>query len=251
MSGHSKWSTIKRKKASTDAKRGKIFSKLNREITLAARTGGEDITINPRLRAVVLKARANNMPSDTIERAIKKGVGALEGVTYEEIRYEGYGPGGVAIMIDCLTDNRNRTTPEIKTILNKNNGTLGETGSVAYNFDRKGLIVLESSRKSEDEVMELLLDYDIDDIKAEDDTIVVTSTPEGFSEVCTILEDNKIKMLNSEITFIPKATVALDEKHANQCMRLIDLLEDQDDVQGVYSNYDISDEIMMKISEEQ
>ncbi len=248
MSGHSKWSTIKRKKGAADAKRGALFTKLIREITVAAKEGGGDIEANPRLRTAVMKARASNMPNDNIERGIKKGTGDLEGVTYEEIRYEGYGPGGVAIMVDCLTDNRNRTMPEVRTAFNKNGGNLGETGSVNYLFDRKGLIIIEEEQTSEDEIFELLIDFDVEDIKSEDNNIVVTTSPQGFNEVSDFLVSKELNLLMNEITYVPKTTVELDEKKAEQCMRLITTLDDLDDTQNVYSNYDISDEIMIKLS---
>ncbi len=249
MSGHSKWSTIKRKKGAQDAKRGALFTKIIREITVAARAGGDNIDANARLRAAVLKARANNMPNDNIERAIKKGTGNLDGISYEEITYEGYGPGGVAIMVDCLTDNRNRTTPEVRTAFSKNGGSLGETGCVSYLFDRKGMITIEQGQTNEDDVIEMLLDYDIEDIRTEDENIVILTSPEAFSEVNDILEKKNLNLIVNEITFIPQTYVELDEKKATQCLRLIEILEDLDDVQNVYSNYDIPDEIMMKLSE--
>ena len=251
MSGHSKWKTIKSKKGALDAKRGAIFTKIIREITVAARNGGDDINANPRLRTAVTKAKANNMPNDNIERAIKKGMGTLEGVTYEEIQYEGYGPGGVAIMVSCLTDNRNRTTAEVRAALTKNNGNLGETGCVGYLFDRKGMMVIESGQTTEDAVMELLMEYNIEDIKTEDGTIVVMTPPDGYDEVHDILVKKGFKLVEDEISFIPQTFVALDEKKGAQCLRLIEALEDLDDVQNVYSNYDISDDIMLKISEAQ
>ncbi|HPD79060.1 MAG TPA: YebC/PmpR family DNA-binding transcriptional regulator [Spirochaetota bacterium] len=250
MSGHNKWSTIKRKKGALDAKRGALFTKLIREITVAARLGGEDIEANPRLRTAVLKARAANMPNDNIERAIKKGTGNLEGAVYEEVRYEGYGPGGVAIMVDCITDNKNRTTPEIRTIFSKNGGNLGETGSVSYLFDKKGIIVIEGGKISEDEVIEMLLDFDVEDIKTEDGNIVITTSPEGYNAVSDFLVKKDFNLLMNQLTYVPKTTVTLDEKKAQQCLRIIELLEDQDDTQEVYSNYDIPDEIMAKISEQ-
>jgi len=249
MSGHNKWSTIKRKKGATDAKRGALFTKLIREITVAARAGGEDIESNPRLRTAVLKAKASNMPNDNIDRAIKKGTGNVEGVVYEEIRYEGYGPGGVAIMVDCITDNKNRTTPEIRTIFSKNGGNLGDTGSVNYLFDRKGMIIIEGGIVTEDEVMEMLIDFDIEDIKTEDDNIIITTSPEGYDKVSDFLSDKSYNLLMNQLTYIPKTTVTLDEKKAGQCMRIVELLEDQDDTQEVYSNYDIPDEIMAKLGE--
>lgn len=234
MSGHNKWSTIKRKKGALDAKRGALFTKLIREITVAAKSGGEDIDSNPRLRTAVLKAKASNMPNDNIERAIKKGAGNLDGVVYEEVRYEGYGPGGVAIMIDCITDNKNRTTPEIRTILSKNGGNLGETGSVNYLFDRKGMIVIEGGNVTEDEVMEMLLEYDVEDVKTEDGNIVIITGVEGYNEVSDFLMKKEFNLIMNQLTYIPMTTVELDEKKAQQCLRIIELLEDQDDTQEVY-----------------
>ena len=251
MSGHSKWSTIKRKKGALDAKRGALFTKLIREITVAARSGGDDVNANTRLKTAVLKARASNMPSDNIDRAIKKGTGALEGAAYEEIQYEGYGPGGVAIMVHCLTDNRNRTSAEVRSAFTKHGGNLGETGCVGYLFVRKGMMIIEGGQTSEDNVIELLMDYNVEDIKADEGNIQVLTPPEGYNEVHDVLVGKGYKLIVDEITFIPQTTVTLDEKKGSQCLRLIETLEDLDDVQNVYSNYDISDDIMIKISEAQ
>ncbi len=251
MSGHSKWSTIKRKKAVVDAKRGAIFTKIIREITVAARIGGGDPSANPRLRIAINKAKENNMPNENIDRAIKKGTGELEGVTYEEVRYEGYGAGGVAVIVDCLTDNRNRTTPEVRKIFSRNGGNLGETGSVAYLFDYKGMIILEGGQTTEDDVLEQLIDYDIEDVKTEDGNIVVTTSPSAYGGVLDFLKSKNYRLLVNEITYLPKTTVLLDEHKAAQCLRLIQQLEELDDVQNVYSNYDIADDVMAKISEEQ
>ena len=251
MSGHSKWSTIKRKKGAADAKRGAIFTKIIKEITVAARIGGPDPAGNPRLRIAINKAKENNMPNDNIERGIKKGSGDLEGVVYEEVRYEGYGAGGVAVMADCLTDNRNRTTPEIRKIFSKCGGNMGESGSVAYLFDYKGMIIIEGGQASEDDIIELLIEHDVEDVKAEDGNITVTTSSESFSNVLELLKSKNLKIAYNEVTYIPKISVALDEQKASQCMRLVQQLEDQDDVQNVYSNFDISDDIMAKISEEQ
>jgi len=251
MSGHSKWSTIKRKKGANDAKRGAIFTKIIKEITVAAKNGGEDQTSNPSLRAAVLKAKANNMPNDNIERAIKKGAGTLEGVSYEEIRYEGYGPGGVAIMVNCLTDNKNRTTPLIRMIFSKNGGNLGETGSVNYLFDRKAMFIIESGQTNEDEIMELLIDFDLEDIKTEEDNIIITANPDHFHQIAEVLDKKNYNLLVNEVTFVPQTTISLDEKKATQCLRIVELLEEEEDVQDVYSNFDISDELMLKISEGQ
>ncbi|HPP49948.1 MAG TPA: YebC/PmpR family DNA-binding transcriptional regulator [Spirochaetota bacterium] len=248
MSGHSKWANIKHRKAAQDAKKGKVFTKLIREITVAARVGGDDLNSNPRLRTAVLKARENNMPMDNIERAIKKGTGALEGSTYEEVRYEGYGPGGVAIMVECMTDNKNRTTPEIRTIFSKNGGNLGETGCVAYLFDKKGVINIDANATTEDNVMEILLDYDIEDIKTEDNTIVVYTAPEKFNDILEVIRSNNLPTLNSEITYVPQTTVHLEGQKASQCLRLIEALEDHDDVQSVHANFDIPDDIINNMS---
>ncbi|MGQ9843946.1 MAG: YebC/PmpR family DNA-binding transcriptional regulator [Spirochaetota bacterium] len=248
MSGHSKWANIKHRKAAQDAKKGKVFTKLIREITVAARVGGDDLNSNPRLRTAVLKARENNMPMDNIERAIKKGSGALDGLTYEEVRYEGYGPGGVAIMVECMTDNKNRTTPEIRTIFSKNGGNLGETGCVSFLFDRKGVINIDASATTEDKVMEILLDCDVDDIKTEDNTIVVYTAPDKFNDILEVIRSNKLPSLNSEITYVPQTTVQLEGQKASQCLRLIEALEDHDDVQSVHANFDIPDDIINTMS---
>jgi YebC/PmpR family DNA-binding regulatory protein len=251
MSGHSKWSTIKRKKGALDAKKGVLFSKLIKEITIAAKNGGDDVNANARLRTAVLKAKENNMPNDNIDRAIKKGTGALEGVSYEEVRYEGYGPGGVALLIDCVTDNKKRTTPEIRTILSKNGGNLAESGSVSYLFERKGMIIVEAGQTTEDEMMEALIEYDVEDIKTEDNNIVITTKHDKYNDIYDIIQKKNLKTSFSEITFIPTTTIKLDEKKAAQCLNLVEQIENHDDVQNVYSNYDISNEIMQKISEAQ
>ncbi len=195
------------------------------------------------------KARSNNMPNDTMDRAIKKGTGDLGDVVYEEIRYEGYGPAGVAIMVDTLTDNKNRTAPEVRSAFTKNGGNLGETGCVGYMFDRKGIIAIAPEQTNEDDIMELLIDFDIEDIKTEDDGVIeVTTTPEAFNEVSEALQVKEYTLAMNEVTMIPQTTVALEEDKAEKTMRLIDILEELDDVQNVYSNADISDEIMEKIS---
>ena len=247
MSGHSKWSVIKRKKGALDAKRGAVFTKIIREITVAAKAGGDDIESNPRLRAAVNKAKSVNMPNDNIERAIKKGSGTLDGVVYEEIRYEGYGPGGVAIMVDCLTDNKNRTTPEIKTIFSKNGGNMGDTGSVSYLFDRKGMIVIEAGQTSEDALMEELLEFNVEDITSDDAGITVVTAPDSFNEISELIMKKGFNLSVNELTYIAKTTVALDEKKASQCIKIVELLEDHDDSQNVYSNYDIPDDVLAKI----
>ncbi|MBN1501320.1 MAG: YebC/PmpR family DNA-binding transcriptional regulator [Spirochaetes bacterium] len=249
MSGHNKWSTIKRKKGANDAKRGAIFTKIIREITVSVKNGGgDDPNSNPRLRTAIIKAKENNMPLDNIERAIAKAAGKLDGVVYEEIRYEGYAPGGTALMVDVITDNRNRTFPEIRTIFGKNGGNLGESGCVAFMFDKKGSILIEPEQTTEDDLMEILLDFDVDEIETNDDgSISVTCSPDCFNDVNDAISAKGFKTSNSEITYIPQTTVELDEKRAEQCLRLVEALEDHDDVQNVYGNYDISDEILDKL----
>jgi YebC/PmpR family DNA-binding regulatory protein len=248
MSGHNKWSTIKRKKGAVDAKRGAIFTKIIREITVAVKEGGVEIDANPRLRTAVNKAKEVNMPNDNIDRAILKASGKMEGVVYEEMRYEGYGPGGVAIMVDVITDNKNRTYPEIRSMFSKNGGNLGETGCVGFMFDRKGVVQIEAGQTTEDKLMELLLEFDVDDILTEDDgSITVKTSPDGFNDVYEAINKNNLKVSFSEVSYIPQTTVVLDEKKAQQCLRLAEQLEDQDDVQNVYANYEIPDDVMEKL----
>ncbi len=244
MSGHSKWSTIKRKKSAQDAKRGKIFTKLIREITVAARMGGGDPSGNPRLRAAIASARAVNMPKDNIERAIKKGTGELAGYTLEEAIYEGYGPGGVAILIEALTDNRNRTTAELRYILNKHGGSLGEAGCVAWMFEKKGLIVFNRDEVDEDEIMEIALEAGAEDIREEDDQLEVVTLQADFEEVKKAFDEQNIKYELAEMSMIPQNTVKLDNKQAEQMIKLMDALEDSDDVQKVYANFDIDEKIL-------
>jgi YebC/PmpR family DNA-binding regulatory protein len=250
MSGHNKWSTIRRKKAVVDAKRGAAFTKIIREIMVSVRTGGDLPDANPRLRTAISKAKEVNMPIDNIERAIAKAAGKLDGQTFEEGRYEGYGPGGVAVMVDVITDNKNRTMPELRSMFSKTGGNMGESGCVGFMFDKKGIINIEPDQTTEDEMIEYLLDYDVEDVKTEDGTITVSVKPEGFNAVYEAIQAKKLKTSFAEITYIPQSTVSLDEKKAEQCLRLIEMLEDQDDVQNVYSNYEISDEIMAKIQGE-
>jgi YebC/PmpR family DNA-binding regulatory protein len=247
MSGHSKWSTIKHKKGAADAKRGKIFTKIIKEITVAARMGGGDVDANPRLRTAVAGAKAQNMPQDNILRAIKKGTGDLEGVHYEEITYEGYGPGGAAILIEAMTDNKNRTVGEVRTILGKNGGNMGESGCVAYMFEKKGLMVVPNDAMDEDALMELVLDAGADDLQNVDGKYEILTAKDNFHAVHTALEEKSIPMEVAELTAIPSNTVQVNEKHGKALLRLMDLLEDHDDVQKVYSNFDITDEVMAAI----
>ena len=247
MSGHNKWSTIKRKKAVVDAKRGAAFTKIIREIMISVRTGGDDPNGNPRLRTAILKAKEVNMPIDNIERAIAKAAGKLEGQTFEEGRYEGYGPGGVAVMVDIITDNKNRTMPEIRTIFGKFGGNMGESGCVSFMFEKKGIITLEPGQTDEDSVIEMLLDYDVEDVKTEDGAIIISVKPDSFDAVYDVIQKKNLKTSYAETTYIPQSTVTLDERKAETCLKLIDALDEHDDVQNVYTNYDIPDEIMAKL----
>lgn len=248
MSGHSKWSTIKHKKAAKDAKKGKIFTKLIKEITVAARMGGGDINANPRLRTAVLTARGNSMPNENIERAIKKGTGELEGVTYEEIQYEGYGPGGAAIIAQVLTDNKNRTVSEIRRLFTKHGGNMGETGCVSWMFDNKGLIAIEKSQVDEERLMGIVLEAGAEDVREEDEIFEVVTSPEAFAEVKDSLDHEKIAVASAQVTLMPKNTVDVDAKHVEQILKLTEELEDHDDVQSVSANFNIPTELMEKAS---
>ncbi len=249
MSGHSKWAKIKRKKAGADAARGRIFTKLIREITIAARHGGGDPNANPRLRTAIDEAKAANMPNDNIERAIKRGTGQLsDGQTLEEVLYEGYGPNGVAILIEAVTDNRNRTTSEIKHILSRHNGSLGNQGSVAWQFQTQGIITIDAKKYDEDTVISLALDGGAIDVKTEDQNYQVITPPENFNKVKEIFKNNNIDMTSSELTKIPQNTVPLNEKDAEKVLKLFEALDELDDVQHVYGNFDIADEVMEKLS---
>ncbi len=244
MSGHNKWSTIKHKKGAADARRGKIFTKLIKEITVAARMGGGDIGANPRLRSAVLAAKSENMPKDNIDRAIKKGTGELEGVSYEEVLYEGYGPGGAAILVESLTDNRNRAVAEIRHILNKGGGNMGSNGCVAWMFDLKGYISLDRKKVDEDLLMETVLDAGAEDVREDADEFEVITEPENFETVKQAIEKAGIAYEMAEVTRLPQNTTVLQGKEAEQMLRLMEALEDSDDVQNVYSNFDIPDEMM-------
>lgn len=249
MSGHSKWSTIKRKKGAIDAKRGKIFTKLIKEITVAARLGGGDPTANPRLRAAILAAKTENMPKDNIERAIKKGTGGLEGASYEEILYEGYGPGGVAVLVETMTDNKNRTVADVRHYFSKSGGNLGESGCVGWMFDKKGVIVVEKGAISEEELLTLALDAGAEDVVEDDSTFQVTTAPEELEEVAEKLTAANLKYVEASVSMVPKNTVEVaDEKTARSLLKLLENLEDHDDVQKVHANFDIPDELMEAIS---
>lgn len=245
MSGHNKWSTIKHKKGAADAKRGKIFTRIIKEMTVAARLGGGDVNSNPRLRAAVAEAKANNMPKDNVERAIKRGTGELEGATYEEITYEGYGPGGVALIVETMTDNANRTTPEIRHIFEKNGGNLGTPGSVKFQFERKGYFSIDNKVADEDKLMEIALEAGADDLRSDiPDTYEIYTAPENFEPVRQALEKNKIATIEAKLGQIPMNYVKLDENKAKQMMRLLEMLDDHDDVQNVWSNFDVPQELL-------
>ncbi|MBI5441184.1 MAG: YebC/PmpR family DNA-binding transcriptional regulator [Deltaproteobacteria bacterium] len=248
MSGHNKWSTIKHKKGKADAKRGKIFSKLVKEITVSARMGGGDPEGNARLRTAIEKARAESMPKDNIDRAIKKGTGEGGGAQYEQVTYEGYGPGGVAVLVDCLTDNRNRVVAEIRHAFSKNKGNLGENGCVGWLFESKGYIAV-SKTVDEDKIMEVALDAGAEDVRDAEDQWEITTEPAELHAVRSALESGGIKVDSSDVTMIPKNSVKLEGKEAEQMLRLMEMLEDNDDVQNVYANFDISEDEMERLAQ--
>ncbi len=249
MSGHSKWSTIKRKKGAKDAERGRIFTRLIKEITVAARQGGGDETANTRLRSAIQAAKTANMPAKNIENAIKKGTGELPGVTYEEVVYEGYGPAGVAIYLEAMTDNKNRTVAEIRHILSKHGGSLGENGSVAWMFEKKGVILVPASATTEDDLMMVSLDAGAEDIEQDEDTFRVVTTQSAFEGVKSALEENGIEYESAEVTMEPSNTIAVDGKNAEQILRLMDVLEEHDDIQNIYSNFDIDETVMAALDD--
>lgn len=248
MSGHSKWSTIKRKKEKNDAQRGRIFTKLVKEITIAAREGGGNVNVNARLRTAVLTSRAENVPQANIDRAIARGTGELEGIMYEELTYEGYGPAGVAVLIEAVTDNKNRTTPEIRHAFSKNGGNIGDTGCVAWMFDQKGLILVTKEGQDEDEIMMIALDAGAEDIQDEGDTFDVFTSPSEFESVRSQLIENGIEPLRAEISRIPQSTVAIEGQEAEQLLRLLEVLEEHDDVQNVYANFDMDDKVLEEMN---
>ncbi len=245
MSGHSKWHTIKHKKGATDAKRGKIFTKLIKEITVAARTGGSgNVDDNARLRKAVTDAKGQNMPNDTIDRAIKRGTGELEGVNYEEITYEGYGIGGVAVLIETMTDNRNRTVAELRHLFSKNGGNLGEAGSVAWMFDKKGLIIVDKEAKSEDELFEIAIEAGADDVKDEADVFEIYTTPENYEAVSEAIKKAGIEPQNAEVSMIPQNYIKLEGDDAKKMLKLYEAIDDNEDVQNIYANFDIDESEM-------
>ena len=248
MSGHSKWASIRHKKSAVDAKRGKVFSKLIKEITVAARLGGGDPEGNPRLRVAVQAAKAQNMPKDNIARAIKKGTGELAGTSYEEYNYEAYGPGGVALMMNCLTDNRNRTIADIKHIFERHGGNLGEPGCVSWIFEKKGLFVFEKNSVEEEKLLDLALEAGAEDIKESDTQFEVLTDPADFESVKKAFDDEGLSYSLAEISMIPQNTVKLDGRDAERVLSLLEALEENDDINHVYANFDIPDEVMEALS---
>jgi YebC/PmpR family DNA-binding regulatory protein len=248
MSGHSKWSSIKHKKGAADAKRGRIFTRLIKEITVAARMGGGDPEGNPRLRAAILSAKAENMPKDNIERAVKKGTGELEGVSYEEITYEGYGPGGVALLVECLSDNKNRTVADIKHILDKHGGSLGGPGCVAWIFEKRGMIIFDRDKVDADKLLDVALEAGAEDVKEEETEFEVIIVPSKFEAVKKAFDDRSMVYSVAEVSMVPQNTVKLEGRKAEQMVNLMESLEENDDVNNVYANFDIPDEVMEAIS---
>lgn len=251
MSGHSKWAKIRRSKGALDQKRGKIFSKIAKEIQMAAKEGGGNPDTNLRLKNILLKAKEASMPADTIKRAVNKGTGAEAGAQIESVTYEGYGPGGVAVIVEAATDNRNRTASDIRSIFTKHNGNMGESGSVAFQFEKKGQILVRKDLIGEDELMGLVLDAGAEDLKTDrGDTFEVITAPESFEAVRSAVEKKGLAMETAEVTLIPKTTVSLDEKKAAAMMKLYDALDDHDDVQNVYANFEIPEDILAKLERE-
>lgn len=246
MAGHSKWAQIKHKKAAVDAKRGKIFTKIAKEITVAVRLGGKDPEMNPRLRTVIAKAKGVNMPNDNIERAIKKGTGELADFQYEEITYEGYGPGGVAVLVEAMTDNKNRTVSEIRHLFSKYNGNLGETGCVSWVFEQKGYFVFDGTDITEDELMEIAIEAGAEDVRNDDGSLEVITDPADFEKVKEAFDKKGLKYSVAEVTKIPKNYVEIKDKDAENMIKLFDALEDHDDVQNVYANFDIPDDVKLE-----
>jgi YebC/PmpR family DNA-binding regulatory protein len=250
MSGHSKWSTIKRKKGKADAQRGRLFTKIIREITVAAKAGGGDPTANPRLRTAIDSAKTANMPTANIDKAIKRGTGELPGVNYEEQAYEGYGPAGVAIMVETLTDNKNRTTSEIRHILTKHGGHLGEVGCVSWMFNQQGSIIVDKDKAGEDEVMTVALEAGAEDVVAETDYFEVVTAPKDFDRVKKAFDQKGVAYSSAELTRNPQTTVKVEGKQASQILKIMDALEDHDDIQKVYANFDVPDEVMEELTKE-
>ena len=244
MSGHSKWATIKRKKAVTDSRRGKIFTQIIKEITIAAKSGGGDSSGNPRLRLAIDKAKSSNMPADNIKRAIMKGTGELPGVSYEDVTYEGYGPGGVAVIIESVTDNKNRTVSEIRHLLERNGGKFGATGSVAWMFHKKGTIRTPKGAMTEDDMLSIVLDAGADDLRLDGDSFEITTSPEAFEAVKKAIEDKHIPIEEAEIHKLPENTVKVEGPDAEKVLKLMEALEEHDDTQHVYANFDIDEKVL-------
>jgi YebC/PmpR family DNA-binding regulatory protein len=252
MSGHSKWATIKRKKGATDAARGRLFTRLIKEITIAAKNGGGNAEGNPRLRLAIQTAKSSNMPADNIKRAIQKGTGELPGVSYEEVTFEGYGPAGVAILVDTVTDNNNRTVSEMRHVFSRNNGNLGQSGSVAWMFTRKGNIVVPTAGQAtpvnEDDLMNIILEAGADDMQFEDDTFTISTSPVQFDAVKKAIEDKGIKVESAALQMVPQNTIKITGKEAEQTLKLMEALEEHDDVQNVYSNFDIDEKELASLN---
>jgi YebC/PmpR family DNA-binding regulatory protein len=245
MSGHSKWATTKHRKGAADAKRGKLFTKIIREMTVAARSGGGDITGNPRLRLAVTKAKEANMPADNIKKAIQRGTGELPGVQYEEMTYEGYGPGGAAVLLDALTDNKNRTAAEVRHLFGKYGGNMGETGSVAWMFEKKGHLVIEKKAIDEEKLLSLALDAGAEDVQSSDETeFAVVTAPSDFESVKKALSDAGIPTLSAEVTLLPKTSIRLEGREAEQMLNLMETIDDHDDIQKAYANFEVPDTLM-------
>ncbi|MBI3091800.1 MAG: YebC/PmpR family DNA-binding transcriptional regulator [Candidatus Tectomicrobia bacterium] len=244
MSGHSKWASIKHKKAAVDAKRGKMFTKVIKEITVAARLGGGDPDTNPRLRLAIANAKDVNMPHDNVQRAIKKGTGELEGASYEEVTYEGYGPAGVAVMVEVMTDNKNRTVAEIRSIFSKNGGNLGEGGCVAWQFEKKGLVLMDEGQIEEDALLDIVLTAGAEDLRKDGLVIEIVTAPDELEQVRQALEAHQLTYSSARVSMLPQSTIQLDGKHAQQMLRLMDALEDHEDVQNCHANFDIPEEVM-------
>jgi YebC/PmpR family DNA-binding regulatory protein len=248
MSGHSKWANIKHRKAAVDAKRGKVFTKLIRELTVAAKHGGGDAEANPRLRTAIAAAKSQNMSNDTIDRAIKRGTGEMGGEEYHELSYEGYGPGGSAVLVKTLTDNKNRTVSDIRRIFTKFGGSLGESGCVSWMFHMKGRIAFDKNKVDEDKVFEIALDAGADDVVTEESELVVITPPEAFEAVKSAIQSAGLSCETAEVTMIPQNSIKIEGREAENMIRLMEALEDSDDVQNVYSNFDVSEELMLSLA---
>ncbi len=248
MSGHSKWATIKRKKAATDSARGRLFTKLIRELSIAAREGGGDPEANPRLRLVITTAKSSNMPAENIKRAIRRGTGELPGISYEQVVYEGYGPAGIAVLVEVVTDNKNRAVSEIRHALERYGGKMGELGSVAWTFRRRGVLVVPKNGLDEEKILTIALEAGAEDLKSEDDYFEITALPENFESVKKALEENNIKIESAEMQMVPQSTIRVEGKVAEKVLKLMETLEEHDDVQHVFSNFDIDDKVMAAFS---